>query len=197
MLLPLALSAEWVQHTEETQARGRGAGSCRFCGHAAAGWQERFGVKDGRAGKSKDGTAAACAFCHLVRHIERPEIDREAVLIWSPELTQAALNRIAWRIFEILAAHGLAPDAEAGAAAGEAPARAASLRDELRALSAAAEREAGTCAPSELAEVFLGLRRGREAWSAPPLGGLRLWPLGRLFIDGRDVLPSLLGIQKD
>jgi hypothetical protein len=43
-----------------------------------------------------DGTEdVSCAPCHLVRHLERNTIAEEAVLIWLPEMTQPALNKLA------------------------------------------------------------------------------------------------------
>src|SRR5271168_5335257 len=73
--------------------------SCPFCGVRFAEGQEPFLCPDGSA----DFT---CAPCHLVRHLERDTIAEEAVLIWLPEMTQAALNALAHGALKRLARDG-------------------------------------------------------------------------------------------
>ena len=82
-LQPLVLSVR-----ESGRTGGGAQSSCPFCGVRFAEGQEPFLCPDGSADFS-------CAPCHLVRHLERDTIAEEAVLIWLPEMTQAALNALA------------------------------------------------------------------------------------------------------
>jgi intracellular multiplication protein IcmJ len=82
-LLPLVLSVR-----ESGRTSGWAQNSCPFCGVRLAEGQEPFLCAD----ESKD---LSCAPCHLVRHLERNTIAEEAVLIWLPEMTQPALNKLA------------------------------------------------------------------------------------------------------
>jgi intracellular multiplication protein IcmJ len=183
-LLPLVLSSHPLLG-QGVEARRQSAGACGFCGHEAALWREQA------VGKGK-ACAGACAFCHLAQHLERPDIDSEAILIWLPELTQAALNRVAWQIYRTLASHGVAFDAvHAGGGLKTPAARAAALRGALIERADAAAKELGTSSPSELGEVLLKLAPERFESRPQSLGGIRLLPLGRIFIDGRDVFETL------
>jgi len=173
-------------------------GSCPFCSHLATGRREPvLCEKDGACKKDSEvelisAWGEACAFCHLARHLERFEIDFEAILIWLPEVTQRALNRIAWQIYRWLAQHGAAFDAQKEDAALVGPAaRAAALRRALIACSADAAQELGTNRPSELAQALWRLSPRALEQGPQGLGGIRLFPLGQLFIDGRDIFPAL------
>ena len=193
-LLPLALSAHAFGFAAWVETRRQSVGSCQFCGHEAAGWQESLSYRRDSAGEAKDVLAAACALCHLTRHLERPDIDCEAILIWLPELTQAALNRVAWRLYRTLARHGVGFDVVGVAGAGkEQAAGPSALRGELRELAFLAEKELGTSSPGDLGEVLLNLRFESHERRAQSLGGIRLLPLGRFFEGGRDVFPGLCG----
>jgi intracellular multiplication protein IcmJ len=81
--LPLVISVR-----ESGRTSGWAQNSCPFCGARLAEGQESFICADG----TKD---VSCAPCHLVRHLDRRTIDEEAVLIWLPEMTQPALNKLA------------------------------------------------------------------------------------------------------
>src|SRR5271163_3923556 len=82
-LQPLILSVR-----ESGRTGGGAQSSCPFCGVRFAEGQGPFHCPDGSADFS-------CAPCHLVRHLERDTIAEEAVPIWLPEMTQAALNALA------------------------------------------------------------------------------------------------------
>ena len=92
-LAPLVLSVRESGRTRGAQS------SCPFCGVRFAEGQEPFLCPDGSADFS-------CAPCHLVRHLERDTIAEEAVLIWLPEMTQAALNALAHGAHKRLARDG-------------------------------------------------------------------------------------------
>ena len=183
--LPLILS---VKLRADDRVRQKG-GSCQFCGYEAAAWREfPLGMSDRGEG------ARSCALCHLAQHLDRPEIEREAVLIWLPQITQAALNRVVWRFYSILAEHrvgfdrrrpdGVKPEEAAGAV---------SLRLELKSLAALAEREVGTSSPAELSEAFYAMSPEAYALRARRLAGLRLLGLGRFYEEGRDIFPEFIG----
>src|SRR5271165_4798883 len=93
-LQPLVLS---VHGTGRTSVRARS--SCPFCGVCLAEGREPFQCADGSE-------EVSCAPCHLVRHLERDTIGEEAVLIWLPELTQPALNALAFAAHQRLARDG-------------------------------------------------------------------------------------------
>jgi intracellular multiplication protein IcmJ len=190
-LLPLAISSHPLLGNG-AEALRQSVGSCQFCGHEAAGWQERVIGKGDGAGKLKEVWAEACAFCHLTQHLERADIDSEAIMIWLPELTQAALNRVAWQIYRRLSGHGVALDAVRFEGGARPPAaRAAALRGALIERAEAAAKELGTSSASELGEVLLKLPAEIYQRRPQSLGGIRLLPLGRFFVDGRDVFPGL------
>src|SRR5271167_1485114 len=93
-LQPLILSVR-----ESGRTGGGAQSSCPFCGVRFAEGQASFLCPDGSADFS-------CAPCHLVRHLERDTIAEEAVLIWLPEMTQAALNALAHGAHKRLARDG-------------------------------------------------------------------------------------------
>jgi hypothetical protein len=193
-LLPLALSVDPAWFPGEMEARGQISGVCRFCGQPAVVRQEPISCTEAGSKRAKDAAAPACAFCQLVRHLERPAIDREASLIWLPEMTQAALNRVAWRVFRILVPERNKVEGVSPARTGKEPAAgAAALHQALRELACVAAKELGTSSPSELGEVLLKLPSESYARRARSLGGIRLLPLGLFFVGGRDVFASLCG----
>ena len=193
-LLPLALSVDPAWFPGEMEARGQISGVCRFCGQPAVVRQEPISCTEAGSKRAKDAAAPACAFCQLVRHLERPAIDREASLIWLPEMTQAALNRVAWRVFRILVPERNKVEGVSPARTGKEPAApAAALHQALRDLAWVAAKELGTSSPSELGEVLLKLPSESYARRARSLGGIRLLPLGLFFVGGRDVFASLCG----
>ena len=125
-------------------------------------------------------------------------IDDEAVLIWLPEMTQAALNALARGVHLRLAAHGALHlsstqrPAGADSSAPRALAAALSAAFALRARSDEALARLGTTSPRALGEALARLKTETYAARARLLGGLRLWPLGRFYHDGEDIYAELL-----
>jgi intracellular multiplication protein IcmJ len=181
-LAPLVLSVR-----ESGPAHGARQGSCPFCGVRLAEGREPFPCGDGTTGTD-------CAPCHLVRHLERDTIAEEAVLIWLPEMTQAAVNALANVAHERLAREGaLHLAASPFAAAG--PSTANGALEAIRAMEmrrTEAEARLGTGSPRVLAEALMRARPQVYANRARLFGGLRLWPRGRFFVDGEDVYLRLL-----
>src|ERR1700726_3406064 len=99
----LTLSAHpsaWTADADQGERGGRGPSgiTCQFCGQLTAGWQKAYHLNDDHADHRAANIAVSCPLCHLPQHLHRPEIDREAVLIWLPEMAQGAVNIIARHI---------------------------------------------------------------------------------------------------
>ncbi len=181
-LAPLVLSVR-----ESGRTGGVAQSSCPFCGARSAEGQEPFLFPDGTADRS-------CPLCHLVRHLERDTIAEEAVLIWIPEMTQAAVNALAHAAHRRLAREGALHLAANpfGLADRDAPNGALEAIRALAARSGEAEARLGTPSPRVLASALMRAKPKIYADRARLLGGLRLWPRGRFFMNGDDVYPRLI-----
>ena len=181
-LAPLTLSVR------ENGAVGRARrSSCPFCGVRLAEGREPFPCVDGSEGSS-------CVPCSLVRHLERETIAEEAVLIWLPDLSQAALNALANVVHRRLAAEGALYLAASPFAVtwSEIPNPALEAIRAIEMRRAEAERRFGTSSPRVLGQAMMRAKPNLYADRARRLGGLRLWSRGKFFIDGEDVYPRLI-----
>ena len=189
-LLPLILSGD-LEAGGDPGASGSAEVAtqpCAFCGVHSGPWQSSVRSPD-------DGQrlVAACPLCFLCFHLERPSIDSEAVLIWLPEMSQAALN-VTMRALHIeLRALGEDLD-DADQQRSNTPGRA--HLDYARAIfgerGAAAVARLGTDRPSELAAGFFRLSPSAYANRAKLLGGVRLLPRGHFYDRGADVYPEIV-----
>jgi intracellular multiplication protein IcmJ len=199
-LIPSAHPSAWAVEPDETgweevanAVFDRDDHSCRFCGYRAVGWQEVFHLDGDHTNSSFANLATACVLCHSAQHLGRPMVTRELMLIWLPEMSQAALNTVTRRIHELLHAHG------ERTYLGEAP-RSEDLRVHAalrvyRALAAEAatvERRIHTCNPAELGAALLAASTQERVRHDVLLGGIRLLHRGRYFHDGRDIYPQIL-----
>jgi hypothetical protein len=197
-LLPLILSAHaasWVSSDWQGSGfRNSGSqGSCRFCGLDAASWREPFHLNGDHADESAENIVPACVLCHLAQHLGRPGIEKEAVLIWLPEISQGAVNAIVRATHLIRMAHGDSPHMEMRPRSTAPQAQAAfSAYMELRDRSKAVFARLGTASPRDLGEALVRLRAEPYARRGKLLSGVRLLPMGRLYRDGVDVYPDLL-----
>ena len=197
--LPLALSAHPSAWTADAEPGGRQAATaatitCQFCGQPTAGWQERYHLNDDHADATPANVVTSCPLCHLPQHLNRPEIDREAVLIWLPEMAQAALNVLVRQLHLALLAAGQGPMWQPAGGVVPPPAAHAPLAA-YRALherAAVADMRLGTSSPRQLGAALLRLPGSEYRHRAALLGGIRLLPLGRLYRDGRDSYPAML-----
>lgn len=133
----------------------------------------------------------SCAVCVLVCHLERPRIDEEAQLIWLPEMSQAALVCLVREMHGRLHAAGEGFDGTAAPALLSPERRALHYaRAALLDRAAIAVEHLGTKRPSELASVLARLPRPAYDRRHRLLGGLRVLPTGRIFLDSEDVYPA-------
>ena len=205
-LQPLVLSANFSDAAAEEpiieprQPSSRGVGPpgetlnnsdelhCPFCGMHSGGWQTFVAPLY----RNHDG-AAACVLCFLCRHLERPRIDEEAILVWLPEMSQPALSVTMREIH--LQLRALGEDLyDAGRLRLDTPERLRFYyaRSALSARAAAAASRLGTDKPSELAGALYRLTPGAYANRAKLLDGVRLLPLGRFYAGNKDVYPEIV-----
>ena len=181
-LAPLTLSV-----CENGAVGGAHRSSCPFCGVRLAEGREPFLCADGSEESS-------CVPCALVRHLERETIAEEAVLIWLPDLSQAALNALANVVHRRLAAEGALYLAASPFAVtwSEIPNPALEVIRAIEMRRAEAETRFGTSSPRVLGEALMRARPNLYADRARRLGGLRLWSRGKFFVAGEDVYPRLI-----
>ncbi len=125
----------------------------------------------------------ACVPCQLVLNLDRPHIDDEAVLGWVPEISQAALNRIVRELHCRL-------HESAGRSGNERGPH--YVTRALNERVGAAAKILGTSQPSELAQSLDLLPQTAYAERHRLLGGIRVMPAGRFFVDGADAYPQIL-----
>jgi intracellular multiplication protein IcmJ len=181
-LAPLTLSV-----CENGTPGGAQRGSCPFCGVRLAEGREPFLCADGSEESS-------CVPCSLVRHLERETIAEEAVLIWLPDLSQAALNALANGVHRRLAGEGALYLAASpfAVSSSETPNPALEAIRAIEMRRAEAETLFGTSSPRVLGQALMRAKPNLYADRATRLGGLRLWSRGRFFIDGEDVYLRLI-----
>ena len=181
-LAPLTLSV-----CENGTPSGAQRGSCPFCGVRLAEGREPFLCADGSEESS-------CVPCSLVRHLERETIAEEAVLIWLPDLSQAALNALANRVHRRLAAEGALylTASPFAVSSSDTPNPALEAIGAIEMRRGEAETRLGTSSPRVLGEALMRAKPDLYADRARRLGGLRLWPRGKFFVDGEDVYPRLV-----
>ena len=174
-------------------ALARDARTCRFCGLAAGRWAEVFHLDGDHAHDAPDNLAAACPHCHACQHLGRETAGQEYLLVWLPELTQAALNHLARGVHRAFHDHGEAPCPEVAPSRDTPRLRSAyTAYRALAARAALAEQRLGTSSPRVLGEALLGLSRPAAGRAPALVDGLRLLPRGRLIRGGADVYPECL-----
>lgn len=73
--------------------------TCRYCGFRSEKYQ-RINAIDGRwANPADQNLATACIFCNQCFYLDQVSDMRSGVLIWLPEMTQAALNHLMRAIY--------------------------------------------------------------------------------------------------
>ena len=193
---PLVLSAHpsaWMAEGLRRGEPGPPGVACRFCDLDCAGWQQPYARNGDHDDRAADNLVPACPLCALGQHLWRPQIDREAALIWLPEMTQASLNGLARRIHLTCWAHKEPPHLSPRRIS-DAPSVVAAARvfAALLGRAGAVEQRLGVTSARTLGAALLALPAGVYAQRARLLWGARLLPRGRYFADGEDVYPEML-----
>jgi intracellular multiplication protein IcmJ len=189
---PLVLSAHSSAWSADAGQGGRGTradgtGLCQYCGQSTGGWQ-------GPSPVSASPAALRCALCELPQNLNRAEIDREAILVWLPEMAQPALNILVRQIHLACFQAGTAPAFGDGSHAKAPPSATPAIMTyrTLHDRAATAEVRLGTASPRQLGVALLALKAADYERRAALMGGLRLLSLGRFFHEGRDIYPDML-----
>ena len=140
-----------------------------------------------------------CVLCSLPQHLERPRVDEEAILVWLPEISQQAIN-VTMREMHV-ALQGLGEDVHADAVFRNRGSKGLAKFHHLRAVFTdrreAAQSRVGTMSPRELGLALLELSLAAYSRRGDMLGGLRLLPLGRFFVDDKDTYPEIVGFWRE
>jgi intracellular multiplication protein IcmJ len=176
-----ALWLEASQAEDKKRVATPGAQPCAFCGVTSGPWKVMCGARP------------TCPLCCLPLQLARPRIDQEAALIWFPQMSQQAINAVVRQTHIVARARGETRHTGMGFRNASNELRAAySAQAVLLDCAAAAASRVGTASPHELGLALQHLSRGAYANRAGLLGGLRLLPLGRFFVDGCDVYPQIV-----
>lgn len=145
--------------------------TCRFCGFQAQKYQSVVALDGNWRNRSDKNLATACVFCRQCFDLHEVAAMRSGVLIWLPEIGQAALHHIARAIYVARISSGPVADA----------ARAA--LDGLMNRRAEVKKRLGSDDPAALAAVLSDFleddayrQRGKK------LDGIRLMPLDRRIV---------------
>jgi intracellular multiplication protein IcmJ len=199
-ILPSTHPSAWAVEPDEAEreelaqrVRERDAHTCRFCGHHAISWQAVVEI-DGDVGNcSEDNLATACALCQSVQRLGRHSVNDELLLIWLPDISQAALNCIVRRIHLTLHTHGEQAHA-LEMPRSQAPAVYAAMRAYrgLQVEARTVEARIETSRPGELGAALMGLGSKSRHELQAALGGVRFLHRGHYFRNGRDVYSQVL-----
>jgi hypothetical protein len=166
---------------------------CRFCGAFATGRQEAFHLDGDHTNNHPKNLVPACTLCHLVQHPDVAARQRSVMLVWLPEMSQAAVFMLARTAQLDLV------DAKADPTLDEPPARSSDVVDAAwSALSALRAREEQarsrllTDNPNVLGAALLALTPRAFRGRSNLLSGIRMLPTGRMLVDGKDIYPGLL-----
>jgi hypothetical protein len=194
-LVPSAHASSWyaVVADEGPGLAPPARAACRFCGWTEPGWLELFHLNGDHEDAAPGNLVWACVLCHLHQHLDRPQIEQEAALIWLPDMSPAAVVALARHCHLVLTRHDRTPGSTRrkrrnGAAVAAAETALKALLAQRRSM----EIRLGTASPRDLGAALLGLAEDVYALRSDLLAGIRLLPLGRYFRDGTDIYPQLL-----
>lgn len=166
---------------------------CRFCGFKANKWQEVHHFNDDHSDNRLENLITACTFCHMCQHIGLAGRNKEAVLIWLPEISQSDLHHlvrtglVATRTTEHIKNVSRASPAVIKAYR-EASDTAKSMMACFLDRQAEVEKLFGTSDPMEIGNAMLLLPDEIYAKRRDFLAGIRLLPLGRRYQGTEDVM---------
>ena len=162
--------------TEKTKILERDNHTCQFCGFRAEKYQEIHHKNGEENDFSDDNCLTACIFCHQCFDLISVTDMNSGVLIWLPEIGQAALHHIMRALYIARFAQG--PLSEASK----------SMLNILKERRLEAKKRLGSDNPSDLAVVlddFLNARQYKRVQSK--LKGIRLMPLDRRIVQDGDL----------
>lgn len=150
--------------------------TCQCCGFQSKKYQEVL-HKDGNQANFKiENLVTTCVFCHQIFHLEKAASMRSGVLIWLPEIDQAALHHMIRAIYVARVTQGPIADA------------ARSAFDMLMARKDEAKKRIGTDDPVVLARAMTDFLEDNEyQYRDKKLNGIRLLPLDRRIITEGDL----------
>lgn len=150
--------------------------TCQCCGFVSEKYQELLQKDMNPQNYQADNLATVCVFCHQVFHLEKVADMRSGVLVWLPEIGQAALHHIMRAVYVARVTQGPMADA------------ARKLHDILMYRREAAKERMGTDDPAVLARIFQDFLEDREYHVRDKkVDGLRLMPLDRRIIKEGDL----------
>nr|WP_250807670.1 HNH endonuclease [Neorhizobium tomejilense] len=162
--------------------------TCRFCGFRNNKWQEVHHFNDDHADNRLENLITTCPYCHMCQHIGLAGANKEAILIYRPELSQVQINhlvrtaQIAERIYDSMRAEQADQVQNKKNAnlktAQEAAEMAKTFMAALKSSADGARAMLGTSEPVDLANALLLLPDEAYARRRESLRGIRLLPLG-------------------
>jgi hypothetical protein len=185
---PVAHRAHWglTRGGLDRQSRWEHA-TCSCCGLPIHGWRATV-----PGSKHADDGTTQCPLCALSSSLDRPSIDREAELIWLPELSQRALIPLVRGAHVTLFKAGVMPGSTQAAPhlLTDGGRDAVTTLRGLRERAGEARARLGTSSPRILGAAILeATAKGGEPLS---FGAIRVLPLGHWFENGQDIYPTIL-----
>lgn len=154
--------------------------TCQFCLFRSGKWMEVHHLDDDHHNNDPNNLVTACSWCHACHHIGLAGRNKEAVLVWLPELTQADLHRICRACYVAKASQG-----PFGVIADAVLAR-------IRSREAPIVTSLGSSDPAMLGEALLHLPEAVYQQRADTLAGVRLFPLPRRIFGDQDRWPEIV-----
>ncbi len=149
---------------------------CQCCGFYSEKYQEILFLDKDSDKPAVDSMATCCIFCHQCFNLDDVSVMRSGVLVWLPEIKQAALHHVARAVYVARISQGPVADA------------ARRVLDVLMSRRSEVQRRLGTDDPFILATVLKDYIT-EKAYDArrEKLEGIRLFPLDRRIIKESDL----------
>lgn len=189
------------------KALERDKNSCRFCGFTSVSYQEVHHFNDDHSDNRLENLVTACSFCHMVQHIGLAGKNKEASLIWLPEISQADLHHLvrALLVAQFPGAYSATPQRRGARPVPQSisPEQqkimevARSTMSALRDREYDAEKRFLTSDPLTFGNALKLLPDDLYARRGELFSGLRLLPLGRRKNGDKDVMSEMLNIWTD
>jgi len=149
---------------------------CQFCGFVSQKYQDIHFINGNQGDQRPENMRTCCIFCHQCFELDRVGSMRSGVLVWAPEISQAALHHLARAIYVARISQG--PVAEA----------ARKSLDTILQRREDARQRIGTDDPSILALVLRDYISSKTyEMREQKLEGVRLFPLDRRIIKEGDL----------